>query len=51
MYCENVDVASPMIAAPGKIDMADARRLTGAMPYAVDPDAAERLWTLSERLL
>lgn len=22
----------------------------GVMPYAVDPDAADRLWTLSERL-
>ncbi|KAF1045770.1 MAG: Fatty acyl-CoA reductase [Herbaspirillum frisingense] len=51
LYCENVDVAPPMREVSGKLDMADARRLTGVMPYAVDADAAQRLWALSERLL
>lgn len=51
LYCENVDVASPMPADAGKLSMAEARTLTGVMPYAMDTDAAERLWALSEELL
>jgi hypothetical protein len=51
LYCENVDVAAPMTVPTGTLDMAAARRLTGVMPYAVDEDAAARLWTLSEQLL
>jgi len=51
LYCENVDVAAPMTVPTGTLDMASARRLTGVMPYAVDEDAAARLWTLSEQLL
>jgi NAD(P)-dependent dehydrogenase (short-subunit alcohol dehydrogenase family) len=51
LYCENVDVAAPMTASGGKMNMADARRLTGVMAYAVDEDAAGRLWALSEQLL
>jgi len=31
--------------------MADGEHLRGVMPYAVDPEGAARLWTLSERLL
>lgn len=51
VYCENVEVAGLMSERPEKTDMRDAMRLTGVMPYAVDPASAERLWTLSERLL
>jgi NAD(P)-dependent dehydrogenase (short-subunit alcohol dehydrogenase family) len=58
LYCENSDV-SPLIATGnreigtswGGVRMAE--RPTGALgvyPYAIDPDAAERLWVLSERL-
>jgi NAD(P)-dependent dehydrogenase (short-subunit alcohol dehydrogenase family) len=58
VYCENSDV-SPLIVAENKeigtswggVRMAE--RPTGALgvyPYAVDPEAAERLWTLSEQL-
>ena len=58
LYCENSDV-SPLIVTENKeigtswggVRMAE--RPTGALgvyPYAVDPDAAERLWVLSERL-
>jgi hypothetical protein len=36
---------------PEKIDMADAMRLTGVVPYAIDPASADDLWELSERLL
>ena len=31
--------------------MADGAHMRGVMPYAVDPERAEQLWTLSERLL
>lgn len=58
LYCENSDV-SPLIVTGnqeigtswGGVRMAE--RPAGALgvyPYAVDPDAAERLWILSERL-
>ncbi|MGF6241985.1 NAD(P)-dependent dehydrogenase (short-subunit alcohol dehydrogenase family) [Paraburkholderia sp. GAS38] len=51
VYCENVDVASVMKEQPEKIDMADAMRLTGVVPHAIDPASADDLWELSERLL
>ena len=35
----------------GETSMVDGAHLRGVMPYAVDPRGAERLWTLSERLL
>jgi NAD(P)-dependent dehydrogenase (short-subunit alcohol dehydrogenase family) len=58
VYCENSDV-SPLIVSGnqeigtswGGVRMGE--RPTGALgvyPYAVDPDAAQRLWKLSERL-
>jgi NAD(P)-dependent dehydrogenase (short-subunit alcohol dehydrogenase family) len=58
VYCENSDI-SPLIVAGNKeigtswggVRMGD--RPTGALgvyPYAVDPDAAQRLWKLSEQL-
>lgn len=42
VYCQDCDVA-PVLPpeAPGK---------AGVRPYAIDPDAAERLWALSEQL-
>lgn len=52
VYCENCEVARPM----PEDDMINsnldgAARVTGVMPYAVDPEAAERLWSLSRQLL
>jgi hypothetical protein len=41
LYCEDCDVAT---AVP-----ADSAGL-GVRPYATDPELAERLWRLSERL-
>jgi NAD(P)-dependent dehydrogenase (short-subunit alcohol dehydrogenase family) len=41
VYCENCDVAVPIDATVDSI--------TGVRPWATDPDAAERLWALSER--
>ena len=56
LYCENCDVApvvDSMIAdAPaGDGSRKFASRALGVMPYAVDAEAAERLWGLSEDLL
>ncbi|PZM13707.1 oxidoreductase [Rhizobium tubonense] len=52
VYCENVDIASlePLDQKTGW-KIGDATRRSGVMSYAVDPDAAERLWRLSETLL
>ncbi|MNL34591.1 oxidoreductase [compost metagenome] len=41
IYCEDCEVALPQGEAEGN---------KGVAPWAMDPDAAERLWTLSERL-
>jgi hypothetical protein len=42
VYCEDVNIA---VAVP-----ATHEPLSGVLPWAIDPDAAERLWTLSEKL-
>lgn len=41
VYCEDCEVALPQGGAGGS---------KGVAPWAMDPDAAERLWALSERL-
>lgn len=43
VYCEDCNIAQ---AVP-----ADDKGFTGVRPWAIDPDAAARLWTLSETLL
>lgn len=56
LYCENCDVA-PLVdraieAAPTEDGSRKfASRALGVMPYAVDAEAAERLWGLSKELL
>jgi NAD(P)-dependent dehydrogenase (short-subunit alcohol dehydrogenase family) len=42
VYCADVDIAE---AVPG-----DSQNLAGVTPWAIDPDLAERLWPLSEKL-
>lgn len=42
VYCENCDVAP---AVP-----ADAKERFGVRPWAIDPELADRLWSLSEKL-
>ena len=54
VYCENCDIA-PLVGDPAAvINNENARRLgsmaLGVMPYAVDPEAADRLWSLSGQL-
>ncbi|MFZ2061758.1 MAG: oxidoreductase [Candidatus Binatus sp.] len=49
VYCQNCDIAllvTETLAANQFGSMA-----LGVMPHAVDPDAADRLWSLSEQLL
>jgi hypothetical protein len=55
VYCENSDIA-PLTDIYGTGGSNHDSRLastapTGVMPFAVDPAAADRLWSLSERLL
>jgi len=50
VYCENCEVAQLMIESGQGTSMQDGTRLSGVLPYAVDPAAAERLWKLSEQL-
>jgi hypothetical protein len=46
VYCENCDIAE---VVPG-ISPGDMSLPTGMAPWACDPEAAQRLWALSERL-
>lgn len=49
VYCENCDVAGPMVQEPKQSTMGDTS--SGVLPYAVDPALAERLWNVSEKLI
>ncbi|MGW4515840.1 oxidoreductase [Streptomyces sp. NPDC004393] len=49
-YCENCDI-SPLVAEADEPAWRDDAQIPGVLPYAVDPEAAARLWDLSERLL
>ena len=56
VYCENGDIAPLLPKEAESKEGGDATRRTGGqslgvMPYAVDPEAADRLWTLSDRLV
>lgn len=54
VYCENCDIAPPVSKERQAKARSDTTRPPGAMgvmPYATDPEAAERLWSLSEQLL
>lgn len=54
VYCENCDIAPLVENAEAVTRNEAARRLgsmaLGVMPHAVDPEAADRLWSLSEQL-
>lgn len=54
VYLTNNDIAPLEVGAtPVTIDMGAGplRTTPGVTPYAVDPESAQRLWTLSEKLL
>ncbi|MFJ3307103.1 oxidoreductase [Streptomyces sp. NPDC086549] len=49
VYCENVDI-SPLVTADEEAEWRSGSALPGVLPYAVDPEAAARLWEVSKRL-
>jgi NAD(P)-dependent dehydrogenase (short-subunit alcohol dehydrogenase family) len=49
VYCENCDI-SPLVTAADEDEWFSGAGLPGVLPYAVDPEAAARLWEVSERL-
>ncbi|CAI6050736.1 oxidoreductase [Cohnella sp. JJ-181] len=53
VYCENCDIAPLGKDAESDFEFDNNNTLTdsGVMPYAVDPKAADRLWSLSEQLV
>jgi NAD(P)-dependent dehydrogenase (short-subunit alcohol dehydrogenase family) len=52
VYCENTDIAALETADPVTgWKIGDSTRRGGVMPYAVDLGTADRLWTLSEKLI
>ena len=52
LYCENCDIAPIETDRTGPgWKTGDSTRRAGVMPYAIDAEAAERLWDLSEQLL
>lgn len=51
VYCENCDVAPLSAHGDRAWKTGDAMHTPGVLPYAVDPEQAERLWELSEQLL
>lgn len=48
LYCENTEVS--VTVPEEEAELADPTRVFGVMPYAIDPQSAERLWILSEQL-
>ncbi|MGW2744030.1 oxidoreductase [Streptomyces sp. NPDC001450] len=49
VYCENCDI-SPLVTAGDEAAWYAGGELPGVLPYAVDPQAAARLWEVSEQL-
>jgi NAD(P)-dependent dehydrogenase (short-subunit alcohol dehydrogenase family) len=50
VYCEDCDV-SPLVSAEDVAASGGLLDMAGVLPYAVDQDAAARLWEVSERLM
>jgi hypothetical protein len=48
VYCHNCDIAPLVPDESGTNQWGSFAR--GVVPHAVDPEAAERLWALSEQL-
>lgn len=47
LYLEDCDVAPLLLT--DTTDIAELRKMAGVRPYAVDPDAADALWEMSEK--
>jgi len=50
VYCENVDIAPISSKDPRNLTIKDLKDDKGVIPYAIDSEAAHRLWELSEKL-
>lgn len=50
VYCENCDIAV-LVEEGAPLNLDDSSKQFGVLPYAIDPDAAEQLWGLSEKLV
>ncbi|MFJ5533016.1 hypothetical protein [Streptomyces sp. NPDC093261] len=50
VYCENCDI-SPLVTGAGEAAWRAGAEMPGVLPYAVDAEAATRLWDVSERLI
>ena len=50
VYCENADIAPISSKDPNNMTINDLKDDKGVVPYAIDPEAAYRLWELSEKL-
>ncbi len=52
VYCEDSDIAPQRrIGGKAEFSIGDSLHETGVWPYAVDRDAAARLWTVSEHMV
>lgn len=51
VYCENCDVSPLIDTAEAEAAFRASSGMAGVLPYAVDPDAAARLWEISEQLI
>ncbi|MEV6947978.1 oxidoreductase [Streptomyces sp. NPDC051172] len=49
VYCENCDI-SPLVTPETEAAWYESEQTPGVLPGAVDPEAAARLWEVSERL-
>ncbi len=50
VYCEDCDISPEVNPADIGADFGATMHVAGVFPYAIDHDAAERLWLLSEKL-
>ncbi|MEU6144406.1 oxidoreductase [Streptomyces sp. NPDC047081] len=50
VFCENCDV-SPLVTPETEAAWYESEQTPGVLPYAVDPEAAARLWEVSEGLI
>jgi len=51
VYCEDVDIAPISSKDPSSLGINELTGDRGVMPYAIDSDAARRLWELSEKFI
>jgi len=50
VYCEDCDISPVVNTAETGLELGEMLHLGGVFPHAVDVEAAEKLWSLSEEL-